>query len=341
MLQLLLPLLLAVPSTVIAQTSPQALITQYALSETYTYAQPTKELDSNQTVKYLKENWSINRNRIQTGSEYISFVDDPFDSSDNQTVLQVNYMAGSYGGSGDGGAQFYSQPLNSTNSTGLTSMLLSYDVAFDSDFIFNEGGKLPGLRGGSDIYGCSGGSEANGTTCFSARLMWRSVGQGEVYAYIPTSGYDLCTSTNVICNSDYGTSLSRGSFTFSRGGWNNIQLFVQYNNPVHTANGKIIMFVNDTLVLSHTDLLIRSSTNLASIGGLFFSTFFGGSDSSYASTQNQTTYYRNFALKGSTLLSDGAGSTVKSGAQSKNAVLANGWIAFMFATVALVCSFVY
>lgn len=47
------------------------------------------------------------------------------------------------------------------------------------------GGKLPGLRGGPDTHGCSGGNETDGTTCFSTRLMWRSGGAGEG-ASVPT-----------------------------------------------------------------------------------------------------------------------------------------------------------
>lgn len=85
-------------------------------------------------------------------------------------------------------------------------MMLSYDVAFDANFAFNKGGKvafnltlssllwnkpclylhhclgwfqLPGMRGGPDDRGCSGGSETDGTTCFSTRLMWRDGGAGE------------------------------------------------------------------------------------------------------------------------------------------------------------------
>ncbi|XP_050413617.1 uncharacterized protein LOC126828082 [Patella vulgata] len=40
------------------------------------------------------------------------------------------------------------------------------------------GGKLPGLFGD-----CSGGRHS--TTCFSARLMWREKGDGEIYVYMP------------------------------------------------------------------------------------------------------------------------------------------------------------
>ena len=44
---------------------------------------------------------------------------------------------------------------------------------------FIMGGKLPGLRGGPDAFGCSGGNETNGTGCFSTRVMWRTGGAGE------------------------------------------------------------------------------------------------------------------------------------------------------------------
>ena len=59
-----------------------------------------------------------------------------------------------------------------------------------------------------------------------------------VYAYIPITD-SLCSQTGVICNSDYGTSLGRGSFTFQRGAWNDIALHVRLNNPVDKANGVV------------------------------------------------------------------------------------------------------
>lgn len=58
------------------------------------------------------------------------------------------------------------------------SMMVSYEVAFDKGFEWVKGGKLPGLRGGSPN-GCSGGNQADGTSCFSTRMMWRTSGQGE------------------------------------------------------------------------------------------------------------------------------------------------------------------
>jgi hypothetical protein len=58
-------------------------------------------------------------------------------------------------------------------------MMVSYELAFDSNFDWVKGGKLPGLRGGLNSTGCSGGNQADGLSCFSTRLMWRRDGEGE------------------------------------------------------------------------------------------------------------------------------------------------------------------
>ena len=76
-----------------------------------------------------------------------------------------------------GGAGFYMDgkiPIT-------TEVWLEYKIYFCSSFDFVKGGKLPGLYGGR--HHCSGGDAA--TDCFSARLMWRRNGDGEVYMYIP------------------------------------------------------------------------------------------------------------------------------------------------------------
>ena len=119
-----------------------------------------------------------------------------------------------------------------------------------------QGGKLPGLRGGPDRFGCSGGNETAGTGCFSTRVMWRTSGAGEgvslddslgvanrtneiaVYAYIPTSQKGFCSASGVTCNSDYGTSLDRGSFSFVSGQWQTVWMVVILNDPT-IANGVV------------------------------------------------------------------------------------------------------
>ena len=156
---------------------------QYSLSTSTSLPFPTATLSNSDTQLLLTSSWSLSKGRIQDGSSNVVFVADPFpnstlpsgsSSNNDSPVLQVTYPSGGVG-SLDSGSQFYSL-WNS--SSGFQTMLLSYEVAFDADFPFVKGGKLPGLRGGSDPNTCSGGSESNGD-CFSTRLMWRTNGAGE------------------------------------------------------------------------------------------------------------------------------------------------------------------
>ncbi|WVR09442.1 hypothetical protein IAU60_006509 [Kwoniella sp. DSM 27419] len=256
-------------------------------------------------------------------------------------VLRIEYPQGSYS-KGTGGTQFYAAPLtgngakvdstagNATTDGQYERMLLSYDVWFPSGYAWNEGGKLPGLRGGPDTHGCSGGNETDGTGCFSTRLMWRSGGAGEVYAYIPTKQKGFCSSSQVTCNSDYGTSLARGSFSFVTGQWQTIQLLVVLNE-VGTANGIVQLWYNGVPALSFQNLVLRTSSSLSSVGGLYFSTFFGGNDNSWATPTQQYSYYRNIQLYA------GAGSSNLTGAKASGAVevvaLGRGVLAMMVAGV--------
>lgn len=161
---------------------------------------------------------------------------------------------------------------------------------------FNKGGKLPGLRGGSDPHGCSGGHYPEKGECFSARLMWREGGLGEVYAYVPKKGIkNFCKKQGISCNSDYGTSLHRGSFSFPTNRWQSVWLYIELNT-VGTANGVVALYVDGEQKFNMTSLEIRSNDRIESIGGLYFSTFFGGDDQSWATPTNQYTFFRNLQI---------------------------------------------
>lgn len=224
---------------------PPEIASQYSLSTSTSLPFPSSTQSNSDTQKTILQGWSISQGRIQQGTKNIGFVSDPFPNyrlpssasfpSPSGPVLQVTYPKEGSGSSGSG-AQFYSL----WNSTGAAfkSMLLSYEVAFDSTFDWVQGGKLPGLRGGPDPNTCDGGSQSDGT-CFSTRIMWRKSGDGEgvcmtsyvsvpvpelhtsfilpsVYAYILTPD-SLCSEQNVLCNDDYGTSIGRGEFRFQAG----------------------------------------------------------------------------------------------------------------------------
>ena len=164
---------------------PPDIASQYSLSTSTSLPFPSATQSNSNTLSTLVIGWSVNQGRIQQGTDNIAFVSDPFPNyhlpssssfpSPSGPVLQVTYANGGFGSSGSG-TQFYSL----WNSTGdaFRTMLLTYEVAFDSTFDWVKGGKLPGLRGGPDANSCDGGSASDGT-CFSTRIMWRKSGDGE------------------------------------------------------------------------------------------------------------------------------------------------------------------
>jgi hypothetical protein len=320
--------------------TPESLAAKFGLTTSTTLPFPSATQSSSDTQAQLVSDWSLSKGRIQNGGDDLSFVADPFPNSpapgattnSSGPVLQVTYPAGSFSNN-TGGAQFYNL-WNTTQSGGFQSMLLSYEVAFDAGFDWVKGGKLPGLRGGTDPTGCSGGNQSTGLDCFSARIMWRTNGAGEVYAYIPSPN-GLCSETSIICNSDFGISISRGSFTFSSGQWNRVTLLVQLNNPANVANGNVEVYFNDVQALAQQDLQIRASSSVTA-GGLYFSTFFGGSDSSWSTPTTTHTYFRNVELWGGYSPSVLTGAKVSSGTVFSPDLFASVFAVLCFAVLGLV-----
>jgi hypothetical protein len=209
------------------------------------------------------------------GLDISETVDDP--EAPGGTVLRTSYPAGSASRGVDdapeGGMQAYLERPEPVDVLDLT-----YQVRFPEGFDFVKGGKLPGLYGGTEH---SGGDIPDGTSGLSTRYMWRTGGEGEVYAYLATSKED-------------GTSLGRGCWTFTPGEWTTLRQRVQLNSPDAT-DGRISVWQNDRLVLDKGGLQFRTTDQLQ-IEGLFFSTFFGGGDESWASPTDQNVEFAGFTL---------------------------------------------
>ncbi|ESO99399.1 hypothetical protein LOTGIDRAFT_203651 [Lottia gigantea] len=184
------------------------------------------------------------------------------------------------------GAQFYCSPIPPQ-----TSMTLSYQVYFNPGFDFVMGGKLPGLFGGAHAT-CSGGRHS--TTCFSARLMWRENGDGEIYTYIPDQSASFCNRTDVECLPIKGTSLGRGSWRFKTGEWVKITEHISLNN-VGKDDGLAQIWINGKLVYTAKNIIWRVNENIK-IEGLFFSTFFGGASQPWAAHKDEYSYFKDFVL---------------------------------------------
>jgi hypothetical protein len=194
-------------------------------------------------------------------------------------VVRVSYPAGSvspsasreYGVPG-GGMQVFAPLVDGP----LEEAHLRYWVRFPAGFEFVKGGKLPGLFGGTEV---SGGEEPDGTDGFSTRLMWRTAGEGEVYLYAP---------------GESGTSLGRGSWTWPTDRWVCVEQRVTLNDP-EEDDGSVTVWLDGREVFTESDIEYRTTADLQ-IEGLFFSTFYGGDDPSWAPSQDQHADFAGFAV---------------------------------------------
>jgi len=170
---------------------------------------------------------------------------------------------------------------------------------FESGWQWNMGGKLPGFYGGDNdqiATTCSGGQHASG--CWSARLMWREEGAGEVYTYLPPGYAANDVQCNVppfsTCNPTYGASVGRGAFHFQPGQWTTVSQRVRLNDPGQ-ANGEIELFVDGQSTINVSGLVLCDSA-AGRFRGIQIQTFFGGSTAAWASPQYQTAYFSDFSV---------------------------------------------
>jgi hypothetical protein len=196
-------------------------------------------------------------------------------------ILRVRYPARSASptvarqfGRPQGGAQLY-LPLRSGAADHLH---LRYYVRFPADFDFVKGGKLPGLYGGTAN---NGRRIPDGENGLSTRYMWRTNGAAEVYAYLPTSVA-------------HGTSLDRGSWYWPLGRWTCVEQAVRLNTP-GAFDGSVTVYVGGRRVMAAGGLEFRTTGRLK-IEGVFFSTFFGGGDPSWATPRTQYADFAAFAV---------------------------------------------
>jgi polysaccharide lyase-like protein len=195
-------------------------------------------------------------------------------------ILRVRYPKGSAsptvhrdGHAPLGGAQLYLRLRKPVD-----TLYLRYYVRFPKGFDYVKGGKLPGLFGGT----VTGGRRSpDGTDGFSTRYMWRRDGAGEVYAYLATSRGE-------------GTSLGRSAWRFRPGEWHLLEQEVTLNQPSR-PDGRVRVWLDGHQVLDEAGLRFRTVGDLR-IEGLFFSTFFGGSDRSWSTPRDTYVDFAAFAV---------------------------------------------
>ncbi|WP_341676749.1 polysaccharide lyase [Niveibacterium sp. SC-1] len=147
---------------------------------------------------------------------------------------------------------------------GADCQVLRYRLRFAPGFDFVRGGKLPGLGGGA---GNTGGHIPNGRDGFSARLMWRQGGAGELYAYLPES-------------ETWGSSIGRGRWHFEPGRWISVEERLRLNT-LGQADGEVRILIDGAEVLHAEGLHFRDVATLKA-DLLLFETFFGGNTADWA-----------------------------------------------------------
>jgi hypothetical protein len=227
------------------------------------------------------------------------FKDSYLKEIEGQPTLVGNYPKGSYAGSKDPGiAGFIFEAAGGpdVNIDSAKEAKLNYQVQFPENFKFALAGKLPGFYGGSDpktAGSCAGGHHDD--SCWSARLMWRKEGKGELYAYLPTANQKLAVCAGK-CDVKYGASIGTGSWSFKPGEWTQVTERVKLND-VGQMNGEIEILIGGESKVSVKGLQLRGD-EAGRIRGAMVHTFFGGSSKpDYQSPQDQQAYFKDFSFE--------------------------------------------
>lgn len=223
---------------------------------------------------------------FQTGGwdSYLSthtMIDDSYSYSGEKS-MRVLYQKGGYGNSATGcqvDLKFDARD----------EAYMSYWIRLSDDFSFGttrEGGKLPGLGSGNT----SGDKISDGTNGFTARFMWRTGGRLVVLLY----HMDFQTSMG----EDIDLKYPDGSdVILTRGEWHHIAERVKTNSVTSgTANpdGELEVWFDGQQVLLKKGLRFRTNTD--GINELYFSTFHGGGDATWAPTVDSYAWFDDIRI---------------------------------------------
>ncbi len=202
------------------------------------------------------------------GEENIHFL--------SQNEIQVDFKKWSFSPQnsqeiGWAGFLYYEEKLSTKK-----HFALEYTLEFEEGFDFVKWWKLPWICAGL----CPRWWE-NSEDGFSTRMMWRQNGELEIYGYFPW-------------NTGFGKNIWRGMYRFQSWKSYTIAQEIILNNDT-IADGSIRIYVDNVLVYQEDNILFlktRWDTPLF----LIFSTFFWGSDTSWASSKDTFIRFKDFAF---------------------------------------------
>jgi|GEM_PF-550100 len=193
--------------------------------------------------------------------------------TDNEQKLRITYPASEVGTDESGG-----QALIDLGSD-FPELYFRQSISFENGFDWQRGGKLPGLSSGGSTW--SGGNVPRNGEGYSARYMWRDNGRAILYLY------------HVDQDSSFGDEIDLGLHFETGKEYTLTQRIVR--NSGDTRNGVLEVWVSvDGAV--HQKVLDKTDVRFGLGDGgytdsLYFSTYYGGGDKSWAP---DTTSYATF-----------------------------------------------
>ncbi len=170
--------------------------------------------------------------------------------------------------------------------------MLEFEVFFDKDFEWVQGGKMHGFISGNpdtDSTGCAP-QPKNG---WSFRLMW--VKKGTIILYI----YD---QSRIQSKEKCGVGTYSSPNVLVKDRWLNIKMYMKLNSKGDKSDGVARLYIDNKLILQRNDIKFRGVDTGATIDYIIFSTFYGGSDTSWSPSKTTYAYYRGAKLYDSDIL---------------------------------------
>ena len=243
------------------------------------------------SAENLKADWNSPTGSNGVDQKRVSIVTGPQAWSSGKS-LAVRYPARRFGsGDNETGAQW-----KLDFGRAYSAVELEYRLKFGAGFDFVRGGKLPGLIGG---VGNVGGNKPNGKDGFSARMMWRTNGSSRSRlksdrANIVQYVYHVDQPDEFGEDFRWDDGDNRDWKRFESDRWYHIRHRVFLNRP-GKSDGAIQAWLDNELVLNVSGIRFRTASK-PRIDQFYFSTFFGGGSSKWATSKDEIAYFDDFRI---------------------------------------------
>lgn len=172
-----------------------------------------------------------------------------------------------------GGMSFPWQPRSARS---LDAACLSYSVFLPKDFAFHRGGTLPGLIGGQPD-----SQQTAHVPDISARIRWRSTGEGDVVLHAPDAQDQV-----------FGAG---DRFVFPRGRWVKLDQEIVLNTPKKN-DGRLRLWVDGALVVDAAELSLRATAD-QHLSGVAAQVYYGTTEAMTAAPQDTSVWMTPFELR--------------------------------------------